>query len=153
MMRTVLIGCLLLSAAACFAQGAVAPSVVTGQNPDGSSTVVTIIPLKYLDPTDAANLLMALGYPGTVIPVNPVHGPGEGIGSYANGGSGYGQGNQGGRRSHGPNYSSAGRNNNNNGSNYGQGYNNNGYNGYSGYQNGNQSSGQYPGYQSPYSTR
>lgn len=139
-MRTLLIGCLMLAATVSFAQTANAPSVAMGQNADGQNVVVTIIPLKYLDPLVAADLLTALGYPGTVIPVNPPHGPGEGMGAYQ------GSGTMGG---HTRGRAGTWRNNNSRG-------NDNGYDAYNGYNsngNANALSQRYPGYQSPYSYR
>jgi len=135
-MRTILVCCLMLTTAACFAQTGGSPSVVMGQNAAGANIVTTIIPLKYLDPMVAAELLTALGYPGTVIPVNPPHRPGEAMGAYQGNGTG-GRGRAGTRNSNSRPDRNAGS----------------AYDGYNGYQSAAGTNQRYPGYQSPYDYR
>ncbi len=139
-MRTLLIGCAVLAVTVSFAQTGGAPSVVMGQNPQGQDVVVSIIPLKYLDPVVAADLLAALGFPGTVIPVNPPHRPGESVGAYQGNGntmSGHQRGRAGTWRSNSRTTPGA----------------NSGYDGYNGYQGAGALNQRYPGYQSPYDYR
>ncbi|MBU0608293.1 MAG: hypothetical protein KKI08_10410 [Armatimonadetes bacterium] len=136
-MRTLLMCCLMLATAACFAQTGGSPSVVMGQTASGENIITTIIPLKYLDPMVAADLLAALGFPGTVIPVNPPHRPGEAVGAYQGNGntmSGHQRGRAGTWRSNSRTTPGA----------------NSGYDGYQGAGAVNQ---RYPGYQSPYDHR
>lgn len=125
---------LVLSALPSFAQGTASSSVVVGQNARGEDIVVRVIPLKFLDPVEAADLLAALGFPGTIIPVNPPHRPGEAFGAQ----QGYG-GRTGGTRP--------------GGSQYGRGYEGPAYEGYGGYGQAGERSRQNPGYQSPYGNR
>jgi hypothetical protein len=134
-MRTLLVCCLMLTTVACFAQAGGSPSVVMGQNAAGANIITTVIPLKFLDPLVAADLLTALGYPGTVIPVNPPHRPGESIGAYQ--GNSMGMGGQRSRRNAGSRWGNTGSGNN----------------GYGGYQDAQRTNQQYPGYQSPYDYR
>jgi len=129
-MRTLMLCSVLLATGACFAQGALAPSVVMGQNAAGQNEVLTVLPLKFLDPGVAANLLIALGYPGVVIPLSVGPRPGGFEGAYQSQ-----SGNRrGGSRPGGGSY----------------GNNASGNQGYGGYQDALQRGGQYPGYQSPF---
>jgi hypothetical protein len=129
-MRTLLLVALCLTATACFAQGALAPSVAVGDD-----EVITVIALKYMDPGHAAEVLAALGFTGVIVPVNPAHRAGEFPGSTQSGGFNR----RGGTRTSGGYY---GRNR---GGDQGQGYD--------GYQGAQQRGQQYPGYQSPYDYR
>lgn len=95
--------------------------MVVGQTPEGRNVITTIIELKYLDPYYAADLLAALGYGGSVIPV----GPAPLMGSPRTAG-----------RSQNPRQTNRNQRGNDNG--------------YGGYQEANRRSQQYPGYQSPY---
>ena len=132
-MRTLLLCCLCLAATACFAQSTLAPSVVVGQDAQGRDEIVTVIPLKFLDPGYAAEVLAALGFTGAIVPINPAHNPGEFSGAYQ------GPGANRGARTHGD------------GSPYSR--SNSGAQGYDGYQGALERNQQQPGYQSPYSHR
>jgi hypothetical protein len=104
-------------------QGYQGSSVVMGQTPQGKNLIVSVIPLKFMDPQLAVELFGALGFGGTATAV-----PSQAGGQY-----------QGARRSGGVRPRGYGNN-----SQSGQD------GGYGGYGQALQRNGQNPGYQSPY---
>ncbi|MEN6547789.1 MAG: hypothetical protein ABFE07_17275 [Armatimonadia bacterium] len=100
---------------------------MVGQTEDGRNVITSVIELKYLDPYYAAEILQALGYGGSVIPLGhaPMYG-GAGTGTGTGTGTSAGASRASGRSNRG---------------------------GYGGTSEASRRSNQYPGYQSPYDYR
>lgn len=122
---------LLVVASTCFAQEAGYPSssVIIGQTATGQSRIVTVIPLKFLDPAVAAQLFGGFALQGTAVGV-----PAQGTGEYDSiRSNATGRGRSWGSRNTSGNYGDT--------------------SGYQGYGQALQRGQQYPGYQSPYGNR